>query len=162
MGKYGMHGGSNPREIHWDISPRGCWIVTSHQRNRRGGYPRVKRNGRRILVSHLIFEDTYGPIPAGMRVLHTCDNPGCVNPEHLFLGTQADNVADMIEKHRKNCATKLSASQVRNIRRWSRFGITNTRLAKLYGVTQPTIHCAVQKKTHAEVTDEEQLEFVYG
>lgn len=46
------------------------------------------------------WEDEHGPIPPGMKVLHRCDNPPCVNVDHLFLGTQADNIADMIAKGR--------------------------------------------------------------
>ena len=54
-----------------------------------------------VLAHRLVWELTYGPIPATMCVLHQCDNPACIEPSHLFLGTQQDNIADMVAKGRK-------------------------------------------------------------
>jgi hypothetical protein len=60
---------------------------------------------RRMYSAHRIaWELTNGPIPDGMKVLHKCDNQACVRPDHLFIGTQYDNVADMISKGRKRAA----------------------------------------------------------
>ena len=88
------------RPLSWTVTPRGCHECTSHTRNKRGGYPRANRGGRRVLLSHFVFEREYGPVPPGMRVLHLCDNPACINPDHLFLGTQRDNLLDMGAKGR--------------------------------------------------------------
>jgi len=55
---------------------------------------------RNRIASRLIYEREVGPIPAGLQVLHRCDNPPCVRPDHLFLGTPADNVRDMVTKGR--------------------------------------------------------------
>lgn len=82
----------------------GCWPWTAH-RDRRGygrmtakGYPQLP--GRRIwLATHVSWLIHHGALPSGL-VLHRCDNPSCVRPDHLFLGTHADNVADMIAKGR--------------------------------------------------------------
>lgn len=67
----------------------------------RQGYGRVRRKGRSpMLVHRLRYELAYGPFDAALKVCHRCDNPGCVNPTHLFLGTQEDNLRDMFKKGR--------------------------------------------------------------
>jgi len=87
----------------------------------------------------------YGPIPPGLHVLHKCDNPICVNPAHLFLGTNADNAADKVAKGRQTKGSdivhsKLSEETVREIRRRYALGTTSQyKLAKEYGVTQSNV-----------------------
>jgi predicted NUDIX family phosphoesterase len=78
-----------------------------------------------------------GEIPDGLLVCHHCDNPSCVNPEHLFLGSQADNIADMRSKGRGGHMTKLSQADVLAIRATT--GVTQRLLAEEYGVTQQQI-----------------------
>lgn len=58
------------------------------------------RNGQMLLAHRAAYELKIGPIPEGVKVLHRCDNPPCINHEHFFLGTQADNMADMVSKRR--------------------------------------------------------------
>lgn len=92
-----------------------------------------------------------GEIPAGMNVLHTCDNPSCVNIKHLFLGTQADNMKDMWAKGRarpaahkgeKHGMSKINAEIVREIRSSSESG---TKLASRFNLT-PTTICDIRKR----------------
>ncbi len=84
--------------------PASCWIWQgTHHRN---GYGQIaaSRNGarkQRWLWAHRVaWALTHGPIPDGLQVLHRCDVPLCVNPDHLFLGTQLDNIADAMAKGR--------------------------------------------------------------
>lgn len=85
----------------------GCWLWDSPRNDRFGyGYYRNRKN-RKILAAHRLAWSLYrGPIPDGICVLHKCDTPACVNPDHLFLGTRADNNRDMNSKNRGNNQTK--------------------------------------------------------
>ena len=79
-----------------------CLIYVGRgQRTRRNRYAVVSDGrGGSISAHRAAYEHHYGPIPAGMHVLHRCDDPWCVEKEHLFLGTQAENMADMASKGR--------------------------------------------------------------
>jgi len=85
----------------WDAVTRreGDCLVWTKARNS-DGYGSLGRNGKTIGAHRAAYSDLVGPIPEGLSVLHHCDNPPCVNPEHLFLGTQKDNVHDALEKKR--------------------------------------------------------------
>lgn len=78
-----------------------CWIWLGPKH--RQGYGRVGFKGNRAAYAHRVsYELTHGPIPTGMFVLHGCDNPPCVRPDHLRLGTQKENAADMHSRGRAN------------------------------------------------------------
>lgn len=74
-------------------------------------YGVVYVNGREVYAHRRAWELTYGPIPLGMQVLHRCDTPPCINPEHLFLGTQSDNMRDKVRKGRDHNVRKTSCPQ---------------------------------------------------
>jgi hypothetical protein len=117
-------------------------------------------DGRRMDVAHrLAWELTHGPIPPGQFVCHTCDNPPCVNPAHLFLGSAADNSADMVAKGRQAPAEKtarrgeshgralLTAAEVAEIRsRYAAGGTTYRQLASEYGVGPPHVWAIVNRR----------------
>ena len=88
----------------------GCWVWTATCNS--WGYGQV-RVGRKMTQAHRVsWGLRFGPIPDGSLVLHRCDVPCCVNPEHLFLGTPQDNVLDMRRKLRDNGADKINSAKV--------------------------------------------------
>jgi hypothetical protein len=106
--------------------PNECWRWIGKVRV----YGMMTVNRVSVGAHRVSWELHRGPIPAGLRVLHRCDSPTCVNPEHLFLGTNADNMIDMILKGRGKKA-KLTADDVRAIRADPR---GCKKLARVYGV----------------------------
>ena len=116
----------------------GCWLWTAHcQPN---GYGAIERyDGKSLLAHRVSWELHHGPIPKGLHVCHKCDVCCCVNPQHLFLGTHADNMADAVRKGRKRMPTgdasphtKLPDADVGTIRTSSEMGIV---LAKRFNVS---------------------------
>ncbi len=85
------------------VSPQeaGCWVWTAGTGGKRSPYGMFKLGGKKqVISSRYAFEMCVGPIPPQMLVCHKCDNPKCVNPSHLFLGTGSDNAMDSVRKGR--------------------------------------------------------------
>jgi hypothetical protein len=102
-------------------------------------YGHVRHEGRIRLVHRVAHEIHIGPVN-GLAVCHSCDNPLCINPEHLFLGTNADNSADMVRKGRQarmggNAAAKLTIEAAREIRRLRGQRMTRQEIASRFGVS---------------------------
>lgn len=117
----------------------GCWLWTAGQAG--DGYGAFGLNRRAIRAHRYSWELFYGPVPNGMNVLHKCDTPSCVRPEHLFLGTQTDNIADMVAKGRQRAPrgtqrpnAKLTADDVQQIRHRIVLGEKDRAIADTYGV----------------------------
>lgn len=126
--------------------PDECWLWTSSTLP--SGYGQFSIGHKKIVAHRFSYELHYGPLPDGMFALHKCDVRNCVNPNHLFAGTKADNSQDMVNKGRcraphgeKVHTAKLTAKQVHEIRKLLANGShTQTEIAKQYGVTYYTIH----------------------
>lgn len=100
-----------PRKHEYDVTPSGCWNWAK-SRNK-DGYGLKYADGRKHYAHRWMYEQHKGRIPEGHGVLHSCDNPACVNPEHLFTGTQKDNMQDCIRKGRMNVAKNATHLHVR-------------------------------------------------
>lgn len=137
--------------------PDECWLWTGT--SYLNGYGQLSLKGRHVYAHRLSWEIHFGPIPPhdsyhGTCVLHHCDNPACVNPEHLFLGTNAENIDDMIQKGRYNRhkrTNKLSESDVLKIREMAAQGMIQSHIAKAFGVGNVTISNVVLRKSWAWV-----------
>jgi hypothetical protein len=130
-----------------------CWKWTGVLNNM--GYGQLLINGRMKYSHRYSYQLRYGSFPDAMRVLHKCDNPRCCNPEHLFLGTQMDNVHDMMAKGRQNYVipigskhggSKLNEVEVIKIRRRYELGERQVDIARDYNVNKTTINVIVHRK----------------
>lgn len=121
--------------------PDDCWLGTG-PRYRNGkphpqGYWVVYFNGRRLYAHRLAYAATHGAVPAGAQVLHSCDNPPCVNPRHLHLGDQQMNLAEMASRERGT--HRYSAANVDEMRRLRNAGVPVVTIAAAFGTTKQVI-----------------------
>jgi hypothetical protein len=142
---------SHRKEIKWELNEKGCHICKSHKPSTGGWHPMIFRtiNGivTRQRISRFVYEQKYGTIQRGLSVRHTCDNPLCINVEHLILGSNLDNIKDKVARNRQTKGTdvntaKLTETQV--------IEIINSKektcdLMKRYGVSKTTI-CLIRKR----------------
>jgi hypothetical protein len=112
-----------------------CWTWSASLHPE--GYGRFALDGKTQKAHRVSYEIYKGSIPDGLCVCHTCDNPACVNPNHLFLGTVAQNNADKAEKGR--AAKKLNAGLVKDIKDALSNGASLNSLAKLFQVSRAMI-----------------------
>ena len=132
-------------------SPGDCWQWAACKE--KDGYGHFGRDGKMRRAHRLSWQFTYGDIPEGMCVLHRCDNPGCVNPSHLFLGTHADNMHDAAQKGRlahgeENGRHKLTGEDVLEIRELLAKGaLTQQNIADEFGVSQAHVSYIKHGKT---------------
>lgn len=149
--------------------PDDCWEWQANKNNK--GYGMIRQGGLlpKVLAHRVSYELYREIVPKGLCVLHTCDNPGCVNPYHLWLGTKKENVADMYRKNRANRpsmkgigkpptfygqdhpSSKLTNEQVIEIRKRSANGETDRGLAREYSLDKSTIRSLRLRKGWAHI-----------
>lgn len=139
-----------------NITP--CWLWTASLDKRGYGQQRSVENGKMYMrkAHRISYEIANGPIAGGLWVLHRCDTPACVNPEHLFLGTVVDNVGDMMIKGRdyrgeprrgeRNHSAKVTDAQALEIRRLCAGGMIQREAGEKYGITQAAVSSIVLGK----------------
>ncbi len=141
-----------------------CWPWTAGRFT--SGYGQFRMGRVKVRAHRAMWSMIYGEIPEGFLVCHHCDNPLCVRPSHLFLGTSEDNARERDEKGRglrgrkrpeagspgeRNPAAILTETEVRSIRRRRSKGATYAELAERHGVALSTIAAIVQRKTWRNV-----------
>jgi predicted XRE-type DNA-binding protein len=140
--------------IYLEISDSGCLLWTGAKNSLGYGNFSYRYNGKYVFVGAHCFSYSafVGDIPEGMWVLHSCDNPPCVRPDHLFLGTHHDNMKDAADKGRmnrgeNNCNAVLDPEIVLRIRRLHDSGYINNReIADRLGVSRSLISHVVKGK----------------
>lgn len=141
-----------------EVTEDSCWLWTGYQPS--GMHGRIYFGEQGVYVHRLSYELHVGTIPAGAVICHHCDVPNCVNPEHLFLGTQADNVADMESKGRArkrcprgtlNAKATLAEDQVNEIRAlWDSGEWKQRDIAARFGCSQSTVWRIVHGQTRSD------------
>jgi hypothetical protein len=145
------------RHHGWHVTESGCWewakSLNSH------GYGQLAVGGKRPeIASRAAYAAWVGPILDGAYVCHRCDNPPCINPKHLFLGADLDNISDMNRKGRHSHGErkpnhKLTDAQVAEIRaRYAAGGIFQRELAAAFGVSQQLVQMLVVGKRRTRPT----------
>lgn len=130
------------------------WLGTKDVRGR--GQVHLRWEGPKSIRKYapvVSWELTHGPIAEGLKVCHRCDNPICVNPSHLFLGTQAENILDCIQKGRRNAfgRQKLTEADVLEIRRRRALGEPRKPLAAEFNITPHTLDGVVSGQSWAHL-----------
>lgn len=121
-----------------------CWLWVGAADEK--GYGTFYFTGKIVKSHRVSWELHHGAIPEGKCILHTCDTPACINPDHLFVGTKRDNAIDMVAKGRhadlrgsRGPGCKLTEAQVLHIRRMLSDGESQVRIAKLFAISNRQI-----------------------
>lgn len=134
----------------WVTTPTACWEVNGHVGT--GGYKYIRIDGKRQGVHRVAYETWVGPIPKGHLIRHRCDNPPCINPQHLETGTNWDNRHDSVIRKRtpwgeRHWKAILSDSDVQDIKQeYVKGFLTHKMIAEVYGVSRTTISKRLSEK----------------
>lgn len=149
---------STPEQRFWKkVDRRGpdeCWEWKAAFCS--GGYGHLRVNKRLISAHKFSYELHFGPLN-GLFCLHKCDNPKCVNPAHLFTGTQAENIEDMREKGRvahgkTHYLSKLTPNRIEAARLYRKNGWSFMKIAKRFNVSEPSLWRALNGRSWKSVS----------
>lgn len=122
-----------------------CWLWTGPKD--KNGYGLTRVDGVTARVPRVAYKQYFGEIPMGLHVLHTCDQPSCIRPEHLRLGTHKQNMADMVAKGRAhrplgelNGRAKLTEEKVSEVRKRLEAGVKPDTVAAQLNIPRGTVH----------------------
>ncbi len=124
------------------------------------GYGRIFRDGKLVRLHRAVWERDHGSIPRGCVVMHTCDRPACIEPSHLRIGTQRENIADMDKKGRRRSligseqgGAKLTESDIPRIRAMLKRGDTCVAIGRIFGVTDMMIRHIKKRRAWLHVPE---------
>lgn len=137
-------------------SKQECWNWTASTAGNGYGQIKLTKKRRQEYAHRVSYLLHHGEIADDLEVCHTCDNPLCVNPSHLFLGTRKDNAQDMKSKFRstygeKNARALLTEEDVRRIRNCLKMEMTQKEIAKIFGISQIQVSRINTKKQWSHV-----------
>ena len=143
---------------HPELGP--CWEWAKSRMKLRGGYGQVRIEGRTLKAHRVAYGLWVGSIPNGHCVLHRCDNPPCINPDHLFTGTHRDNALDKVAKGRgvnpirygeDVASSKLKAVDVRKIRVLLAQGDSLNSISRQFNITKQAVSSIKRGRTWTTV-----------
>ena len=134
----------------------GCIEYTGYISNK--GYGRFYKKGKYVFAHRVTYEEFVGPIPDGMCVIHKCDNTRCINPDHLTLGTSAENTRDKVDKGRHpvgndHCRVLTEAQAAEIKRLYAAGGYSHSKLAVMFGCSKSGIFKVINGKMWAHVRE---------
>ena len=131
-----------------EINDNGCWV---YKKSASGVYGKVRWRCKWYSAHRSSYEAFIGPVPEGKWVCHKCDNPKCINPDHLFIGSASENRRDAIRKNRipmgeKNHFSRFTNDQVAEIRSLREEGFTYERISRIFNCSFTYINKILSKK----------------
>lgn len=144
--------GGRKKPFRWEVKENGCWECISHTKDK-DGYARVRNHYATTFLHRYIYEECFGFITNGLIVRHKCDNPSCINPEHLELGTYKDNAQDREKRGRSNPIrgennnfSKLKKKDIEIIKNMYKVGKTQYEIASEFKLSQGHISNIINGK----------------